>query len=194
MTRRAGLDQEAVIQAASALADAEGLDQLSLAHLAERLNIRTPSLYNHISSLDGVRHALAVRGARELAIRLARAAIGKNGEEGIFAVADAYRRFAKEHPGLYTASLRAAAPGDSELIAPADETMAVIRAVLAPYHLSDENFIHAARALRSLAHGFVSLELAGGFGIPVDIDTSYHTIVRMFAASLRDAASTQRES
>ncbi len=194
MTRRAGLDQEAVIQAASALVDAEGLDQLSLARLAERLNIRTPSLYNHISGLDGVRHALAVRGTRELRDRLIRAAIGKNGAEGIFAIADAYRSFAKEHPGLYTASLRAATPGDSELIAPADETMAVIRAVLAPYHLSDENFIHAARALRSLAHGFVSLELAGGFGIPVDIDTSYHTIVRMFANSLRGAGNTPRES
>ncbi len=193
MTRRAGLDQEAVIQAACALVDAEGLDQLSLARLAERLNIRTPSLYNHISGLDGVRHALAVRGARVLRDRLVRAAIGKNGEEGIFAIADAYRSFAKEHPGLYTAGLRAAAPGDSELSAPADETMAVIRAVLAPYQLSDENFIHAARALRSLAHGFVSLELAGGFGIPVDLDTSYHTIVRMFANSLRDAGNTPRE-
>lgn len=194
MTRRAGLDQGAVIQAASALVDTEGLDQLSLARLAERLNIRTPSLYNHISSLDGVRHALAVRGARELGDRLARAAIGKNGAEGIFAVADAYRRFAKEHPGIYAASLRAALPGDTELIAAAEEAMSVIRAVLAPYHLTEENLIHAARALRSLAHGFVSLELAGGFGIPVDIDTSYHTIVRMFAASLRDATNTQRES
>lgn len=193
MTRRAGLDQETVIQAASALVDAEGLDALTLARLAELLNIRTPSLYNHVAGLDGVRHALAVRGTRELRNRLVRAAIGKNGEEGIFAIADAYRSFAKEHPGLYTASLRAAAPGDSELIAPADETMSVIRAVLAPYHLSDENFIHAARALRSFAHGFVALELVGGFGIPVDIDTSYHAIVRMFVASLRDTSNAQRE-
>ncbi|MGZ3599509.1 MAG: TetR/AcrR family transcriptional regulator [Ktedonobacterales bacterium] len=194
MSRRVGLDQEAVIQAAADLVDAEGLDALSLARLADSLGVRTPSLYNHISSLDGVRHALAVRGTCELRDRLARAAIGKNGEEGIFAIADAYRHFAKEHPGLYAASLRAATPGDSELITPAEETMSIIRAVLAPYHLSDENFVHAARALRSLAHGFVSLELAGGFGIPVDIDTSYHTIVRMFAASLRDAGNAQRDS
>lgn len=193
MTRRIGLDQEAVIQAAATLVDTEGLDALSLARLADILGVRTPSLYNHITSLDGVRHALAVRGTRELRNRLVRAAIGKNGEEGIFAIADAYRSFAKEHPGIYTASLRAAAPDDTELVAPAEETMSVIRAVLAPYRLTDESFIHAARALRSFAHGFASLELAGGFGIPVDIDTSYHFIVRMFATSLRNAASTQRE-
>ncbi|MGZ3714794.1 MAG: TetR family transcriptional regulator, partial [Ktedonobacterales bacterium] len=59
MARRAGLDQEAVIQAAADLVDAEGMDALSLARLAETLGVRTPSLYNHISSLDGVRHALA---------------------------------------------------------------------------------------------------------------------------------------
>lgn len=194
MTRRAGLDREAVIQAATDLVDAEGLDALTLARLADILGVRTPSLYNHISSLDGVRHALAVRGARGLGVEFARAAIGKNGEEGIFAVADAYRRFAKEHPGIYAASLRAAAPGDSELIAAADEALSVIRAVLAPYHLTEENFIHAARALRSLAHGFVSLELVGGFGIPIDIDTSYHVMVRMFVTSLRDASNTPRES
>lgn len=182
------------MQAASALVDAEGLDALTLARLADSLDVRTPSLYNHISGLDGVRRALALRGLRELGARLARAAIGKNGEEGIFAIADAYRRFAKEHPGIYAASLRAASPDEHELIAAADETMQVIRAVLAPYHLNDENLIHAARALRSLAHGFVSLELVGGFGIPVDIDTSYHVIVRMFANSLRDASAAQTES
>ncbi|MGZ3638658.1 MAG: TetR family transcriptional regulator, partial [Ktedonobacterales bacterium] len=52
MSRRVGLDQEAVIQAAADLVDAEGLDALSLARLAEKLGVRTPSLYNHISSLD----------------------------------------------------------------------------------------------------------------------------------------------
>lgn len=193
-TNRRALNEEAVVSAAAALVDAEGLDELNLARLADSLGVRTPSLYNHISSLEGVRHALAVRGTRELRDRLAHAAIGKNGEEGIFAIADAYRRYAKEHPGLYAASLRAATPGDSELIAPAEETMSVLRAVLAPYHLSDENFIHATRALRSLAHGFVSLELAGGFGIPIDLDTSYHVIVRMFLVSLRDAGTSERES
>ena len=42
----------AVIQAASDIADEKGLNNVSLKVVAERLNIRTPSLYNHIENLD----------------------------------------------------------------------------------------------------------------------------------------------
>ena len=47
MPRRAGLDKAMVVQAAADLANAEGVDALSLGRLAERLGVRTPSLYNH---------------------------------------------------------------------------------------------------------------------------------------------------
>lgn len=183
---RPGLDEEAVLRAATALVDAEGLEALSLARLAEALGVRAPSLYNHVSGLEGVRRGLALRGLRELTARAAQAAIGKNGEAGLVAVADAYRTFAKEHPGLYAAGLlRAPGPEETELAAASEEMLDILRAVLAPYGLQGEKLIHALRAFRSLAHGFVSLELAGGFGIPVDLDASYHFLVRLLVASLQ---------
>lgn len=182
---RPGLDEEAVLRAATELVDAEGLEALSLARLAEALGVRTPSLYNHVSGLEGVRRGLALRGLRELTRRVTRAAIGKNGEEGILAVADAYRTFAKEHPGLYAAGLlRAPSPDETELASASNEVLEILSAVLAPYDLRGDELIHALRAFRSLAHGFVSLELAGGFGIPVDLDTSYHYLVRLLISSL----------
>lgn len=42
----------------------------------------------------------------------------------------------------------------------------------------------AIRALRSVAHGFVSLELAGGFGLPLDRDESFARLVQMFLDGL----------
>lgn len=183
---RPGLDEEVVLRTATELVDAEGLEALSLARLAEALGVRTPSLYNHVSGLEGVRRGLALRGLRELTRRVARAAIGKNGEEGILAVADAYRSFAKEHPGLYAAGLlRAPGPEEAELAAVSNELIEILSAVLAPYDLHGDELIHALRAFRSLAHGFVSLELASGFGIPVDLDTSYHYLVRLLVSSLQ---------
>ena len=104
---RPGLDEAAVLRAAAKIVDHEGGEALTLARLASDLDVRTPSLYNHITSLEGVRGGLATMGARELRDRLARAVIGKSGEEAVFALAEAYRRFAQEHPGLYAASLRA---------------------------------------------------------------------------------------
>ena len=43
-----------VIETASQIADEQGLNSLSLKAVAEKLNVRTPSLYNHIESLDDI--------------------------------------------------------------------------------------------------------------------------------------------
>ncbi len=60
----------------------------------------------------------------------------------------------------------------------------MLRAVLEAYDLRDEAALHAIRGLRSLLHGFVSLELAGGFGLPLDIDESFVRLVRIFIGGL----------
>ena len=185
---RPGLDEAAILRAASDLVDAEGLDALALARLAERLGVRAPSLYNHVTSLEGVRRGLALLGTRELTACLARAAVGRAGEDGIIALAEAYRRFAKERPGLYAATLRAPEPDDDALREAGVELLGVVRAVLAPYGLRGETETHHLRAFRSLAHGFVSLELAGGFGFPVAVDESFRHLVRLFITGLRGEA------
>jgi AcrR family transcriptional regulator len=192
------LDEAVVLRAAAALVDAEGIETLSLARLAETLGVRTPSLYNHVAGLDGLRRGLALLGVRELRDRLARAAIGKTGAPGLLAIADAYRAYAKEHPGLYAASLRAPAADETALIEVAADILAIIGAVLAPYGLSGEAEVHAIRALRSVVHGFVSLELAGGFGMPVNLDESYRLLLRTLVAGLAQStavstAPTQRK-
>lgn len=181
---RAGLDRDTVVRGAVTLVDEEGLAALSLARLAERLGVRSPSLYKHIGGLEDLQQGLAVWGVRELGRRLAQAGIGKSGEEAILALADAYRRFAKEHPGIYTMTLRAADPSDKALEAAAVELLGVIKAVLAPYNLDEPTLIHTIRGFRALVHGFVSLELAGGFGMPFDIDTSFAELLHMFTTTL----------
>ncbi len=80
---------------------------------------------------------------------------------------------------------RAATPDDRELTVAQEDVLAIMRAVLAPYGLEGAAEVHALRALRSLAHGFVSLELAGGFGIPVDVDESFRVLVGLFLDGLR---------
>src|SRR5579875_3074672 len=114
MPSRAGLDPDAVVRAAADLADAAG-GEVRLADLAAHLGVRTPSLYNHIAGQEGLRRELALLGLRELYARLARAAIGRAADDAILALAHAYRGFAREHPGLYAATLRAPAPGDDAL-------------------------------------------------------------------------------
>jgi len=125
---RAGLTAELVIDAAAGLADAEGLEAVTLARLAARLGVRPPSLYKHVDGLDSVRRALAVRGVHEANARLQRATIGKARDEALFALAHAYWRFAREHPGLYAASLRAPAAGEKDVAAAGEAMLGTVLA------------------------------------------------------------------
>jgi AcrR family transcriptional regulator len=184
MSRRAGLDQETVVEAAAKLVDEEGIEQLSLGRLAERLGIRTPSLYNHVAGLRGLKHDLALYCLRDLLDHATRATIGKSRAEAIVALADAYRSFARQTPGRYMLTQLAPDPGDRELLAVAQQVVDVVQAILVPYRLSDEDAIHAIRGLRSIVQGFVSLEVIGGFGLPVDLDASFHWLINVFVAGL----------
>jgi AcrR family transcriptional regulator len=173
-----------VVRAAAALADANGVEAPTLGELAAHLGVRTPSLYNHIAGLDGLRRDLALLGVRELNARLSRAAIGKAGDAAIAAFADAYRAFAHAQPGLYAATQRAPGPDDSELHAAANEAVETIVAVLAAYGLEGDDAVHTVRALRSFLHGFVSLEAGGGFGLPLNLDESFRRLLRIFIDGL----------
>ena len=184
MSRRAGLDQETVVDAAAKLVDEEGIEQLSLGRLAERLGIRTPSLYNHVAGLPGLKRDLALYCLRDVLNRLLRATTGKSRAEAIFAFANAYRAYARETPGRYALTLQAPAPFDQELQTVSQQLIEVALAVLAPYKLSEEEGIHAIRSLRSIVHGFISLEVAGGFAMPVDLDASFHWLINVFVAGL----------
>jgi AcrR family transcriptional regulator len=184
MSHRVGLGRATVVEAAARLVDEEGIEQLTLGRLAERLGVRTPSLYNHVAGLPGLKHDLALYCLREVLDRLTRATIGKSRSEAIVALADAYRAYARETPGRYSLTLQAPGPGDQALQAIAQQLVDVLRAVLAPYRLSEEEAIHAIRSLRSIVHGFSSLEMAGGFAMPVDLDASFHWLINLYIAGL----------
>jgi AcrR family transcriptional regulator len=181
---RAGLDPERVVDAAAPIADADGLDAVTLARVAGELGVRAPSLYNHVDGRAGLLRALALRGVRELTAALRDAAVGRAGADALAATARAYRAYAHAHPGLYAASVTAPAPDDPEHQAAAGETAEVVYAVLRAWDLDGDEAVHAARAFRSAVHGFVALEAGGGFGIPVDLDASFDRLVATVAEGL----------
>jgi AcrR family transcriptional regulator len=182
MARSVGIDRAQVVAVAAELADAHGLDQLTLAQVAARLGVRLPSLYNHVDGLAGLRHQLALLGLRQLLERTSRAAIGKAADAAVIAICQAYRSYVLEHPGVYATTVRA--PDDPELQQLGQAIIEVILAVLEPYGLDEAAAIHAVRGLRSVVHGFATLELAGGFGMPLDRDESFLWLLRTYVAGL----------
>lgn len=185
MAPRAGLDEHVVVAAAVELIDTEGLEALSVGRLAARLGVKPPSLYKHVAGLDGLRRGIALHGMRELARQMGHAAIGKSGDVALVALADAYRRFAQAHPGLYAITVRAPDPADAAMNAASNEVLAVIKAVLAPYGLDAATTVHTMRGFRAIVHGFVALENLGGFGLPVDVEATFDHLIGMFVRGLR---------
>ena len=185
MARSVGVTREQVVEVAAELADAGGLEQLTLARVAAQLGLRLPSLYNHVDGMAGLHRELALLGGRELLARVSRAAIGKSSDVAVIALAQAYRGYVMEHPGVYATTLRAPAPEDATLRELADTFIRVALAVLEPYNLSEDAAIHAVRGLRSIVHGFATLDLAGGFGLPLDRDESFLRLLQAYLAGLR---------
>jgi AcrR family transcriptional regulator len=185
---RQGLDAEQVVEEAVRIADADGLDAVTLARVAAVLGVRAPSLYNHVAGREALLRAVTLRGLHELGDALRRAAVGRAREDALVAVAHAYRAYAHEHPGCFAATVAAPAPGDTEHEQAAAEVVGVVAAIVGGWAIEDDDAIHAVRTVRSALHGFMTLEAAGGFGTPVDRDVSFERLVQTLAAGLESAA------
>ena len=181
---RAGLSTDAVVTGAAALADEVGQDSLTHAALAQRFGVALPSLYKHVQGLEDLHGRLAVRTTDEVGDTLRRSATGRSGPDALRAIAAAYRDYANRHPGRYGYLLRPR-PGDPEHQAASQEILGVLFDVFAGYGITGEEAVDAARALRSALHGFVSLELGGGFGLPQSVDRSFDRLVSALDAALR---------
>jgi AcrR family transcriptional regulator len=172
-----GLTRDRVVAEAGAVADEVGLDRLTLASVAKRLDVSLPGLYKHIDSLNGLRRDLAVLGVRELTTVMSRAAAGRSGRDALHAVADAYRAYATEHPGLCAASIRAPEPGDTVHADAGRAAVDILLSVLIGYRIGGDDAIDAIRCMRAALHGFVTLEAAGGFGLPQSVDGTFHRLI-----------------
>jgi len=182
---RVGLTREKVVEQAAAVADEMGLDHLTLAAVAQRCGVSLPGLYKHVNGLDAVKRDIAVLAVREATAALAAGAVGVTGREALTEFARAYRDYARARPGHYAATLRAPTPGDTEHADAAANAIGVIAAALKGYRLEGTALIHAIRLLRSAFHGIVSLEMAGGFGLPESLDETYGHLVDALDAEFR---------
>ena len=185
MAPRAGLTTASVVEAATRIADAEGLESLTLARVAEDLGVKPPSLYEHVAGLRELRQALRLRGLESMAATFRRTATGRARDDAVRALAHAYRRFAREHPALYAVTVESVKGASPRVRAAGDEVLEVLRAVLSGYRIQGEEAVHATRYLRSVLHGFTSLEAAGGFGMPTDLEASFARILEALVLDLR---------
>ena len=185
MAARQGLDRQSVVKTAAELADEVGLEQVTLASLAGRLNVKTPSLYNHIQGLPGLRRELALHGIERLNEALTQGVLGKSGDDAVLAVGTAYVAFVRQHPGLYEATLGAPDMSDPDIQKVSSTVVNTVLRVLEVYRLEPEEALHTVRSIRSMVHGFASLEGKNGFRMELERDVTLHHMLTTYLRGLK---------
>lgn len=170
---KAGLDKDIILKTAADLADAEGIANVTLKALAEKLGVKPPSLYKHINGLEELNKALMLYGWKSLEKKVTRAAVGKSKEDAIRAIFYAYRDYVKEHPGVFEAMQWYNMYQSEENLQATEEIVAVLFQVLSAYDLQEEQKVHIVRMFRVFLQGFLMVEIHGGFGNPVSITESF---------------------
>ncbi|MEU9017157.1 TetR/AcrR family transcriptional regulator [Actinomadura sp. NPDC048394] len=185
---RAGLSAELLTRAAAELADEVGFENVTVSALARRFGVKDASLYSHVKNVQDLRARVAVLALAELADEAAGALAGRAGKDALVAFAGAYRKYAKEHPGRYTAARLRLDP-ETAAASAAGRHAEMMRAILRGYDLAEPDQTDAVRLLGSVFHGYVSLEEAGGFDhsrAARDVDTSWQRSLDAIDTLLRN--------
>lgn len=181
-----GLSKELIISEAVMLIEESGKSSVSLHELARRLDIKTPSLYNHIKNTKDLQHEVFKYAIEKFVANQNAAAAGKHKDEAVRAYAQAYYKFASENKGLYRLIMSMPLDNDEtekELAVPLLKTA---QDLLSDYGLNDEAIAHWQRVLRAILHGFISQEDLGYFYYykDTDLQKSFGIAVQCFLDGL----------
>jgi AcrR family transcriptional regulator len=163
-----------IVNAGRAILDADGLDALTMQRVAAVVGVRAPSLYKRVRDRDALVRLVAADVLAELGARIDGAARTGDPAADLRAVAHAFRRWAREHPGGY-ALLFSRLPDAWRLEPDTDPQAgpfaALFRSVAAL--AAPDLTLEAARTVVAWASGFVGMELAGAFRMGGDVDAAF---------------------
>jgi AcrR family transcriptional regulator len=183
---RAGPSSQDVVAAAAELADEAGYTELTMGLVAQRLGIRTPSLYKHVDDLADLRHRVATQAMTELGEAVRDALQGRSGLDALTAMLTAIRAYVTAHPGRYAATVGAQFTGpDDPLLTASSRLLGSIAALLRGYGIDDTEMDHAIRTLRCTIHGYAALQANDGFQWSADPDETFDWMIRFLDRGLR---------
>ncbi len=178
------ITKENVIQTASEIADKEGLNKLSLKVIAERLKIRTPSLYNHIASLDALLLEVAHKGMREMNEQMMQSAVGKAGDSAITSLGAAYLNYCILHPGVYEVIQWANWHGNTETISIFESYKKLISTLIISCNFKIQDTTEIQMLLMSIFHGYSTLELGKALVNPEEAMEGLHRAISLVLLGL----------
>lgn len=179
---------DAIVAAARAILEADGLDALTMQAVAVRVGVRAPSLYKRVADRSALIRAVTDAITQDLAAALRSPHAATDAADELRTIARRYRTFVHANPAGYGLLFANLGPG----IAPDGAAMAALGKpiVAATSRLVGEaDPLPAARTIVAWAHGFTSMELAGAFRLGGDIDAAYTIGIDLVLSGISAAAS-----
>jgi AcrR family transcriptional regulator len=152
--------RQQILDAARAMAEADGWTAVTSRRLADAIGYTQPVLYGHFpGGKTEIMRTVALGGFAELAAATQAAMGDKTGQQAVTAVADVYLSFAATHPSLYEAMFQL--PIDARFAQDDAETelRSAFNALGAALGTDDDGT--ATELLWSALHGMSLLERAG---------------------------------
>ncbi len=156
--RRAAERRQQILDAARAVAEADGWGAVTSRRLADAIGYTQPVLYAHFpGGKTEIMRTVALAGFAELAAATRAAIEGKTGAQAVAAVAGVYLDFAAAHPALYEAMFQL--PIDARFAQ--HDAEAELRAGFNALAAALDDDETATEVLWSSLHGMSLLERAG---------------------------------
>lgn len=161
MGHPAKTDRAAILAAAMKEVETHGIERLAIRSVAATLGLAPNALYHYFDSLAALREALADESRRLLLESMKKSAGRKGPAEGIRSIAEAYVRFARDHPEIFSLTLRPSG-NDGDDAAHLRSWQFVLGQVSRLY--GEKRAPEATLALWAFLHGMTVLQQAGVFG------------------------------
>lgn len=182
---RAGLDRNIIIARTAQLANEIGLENITLKLIAKEFGVQTPSLYNHIRSLEDLKKQLMLYGWKQMEEKIIRAVCGVSGYDALREICYVFYDYAVANPGVFNAMLWYNRFEDEETREATDDLYQIIFKVMEFMKISQDNANHLIRTFRSFLEGFALLVNNGAFGNPISIKKSFDLSVDVLLAGVK---------
>ncbi|WP_020661283.1 TetR/AcrR family transcriptional regulator [Amycolatopsis benzoatilytica] len=155
------LSKDAILTAALAVVDEDGVAAVSMRTVAQRLEVDAKSLYHHVDGKEGLLDAIA----GHLLGRIVVPEQTGQPDVDLRAIAQAFRRAARAHPQAASLVLTRQLPSAAALV-PAEAVLSVLRRAGA----APDEAVHLLRALLAVVVGSLAREGGAGpaFGVEDD--------------------------
>ena len=167
------INYDLILETSAKLANKNGLDNLTLKMIASELQIKSPSLYNHVSSLEEIKQDLMLYGWKQMEEKIIDSTIGVSGYDALKNMCYAFYDYATNNKGIFTAMQWYNKFENEEKNNATKKLFTIIFKILQPLNISDDNINHIIRTLRSFLEGYSLLVNNNAFGNQISIKESF---------------------